>query len=283
MGKHEVSGVSEIHRNADDTDLLAEEIREVGYTIVTDVVDATGIDEARRRIEAVYERQVEELGGPDRLALIDDSDIVRCPLSYDDFFVDLAANARVREVVERILGTDYFVVMAQNGVINRPSEDIHQHRWHRDLQYRHFTSSRPLAISALYALDDFSATTGGTNLLPGSHRSEQFPSPEFAERHSVVAEAPAGSVLIFDSMMFHRTGINSSGRVRRAVNNIFTLPMIQQQISIPRALGGRFSDDPRLRRLLGYEAPPSSSALEWRLERLERAGAAARANGAPGR
>jgi ectoine hydroxylase-related dioxygenase (phytanoyl-CoA dioxygenase family) len=173
--------------------------------------------------------------------------------------------------------------MSQNAIINRPSQGLYQHTWHRDLQYRHFTSSRPLAVSALWCIDDFSPATGGTQLLPGSHRSEHFPSPEYIERHKATPQAESGSVLVFDAMVFHRAGANSSGRVRRAVNHIYTLPLIQQQISLPHALEGRFEDVPRLRRLLGYEAPPSASALDWREAKLRAAGTEVPTNAVPGR
>lgn len=60
--------------------------------------------------------------------------------------------------------------------------------------------------------------------------------------------------------------------MRRGVNHVFTLPVIQQQISIPSALGGRFEDDGSLRALLGYAAPPAESVLAWRRQKLEAAG-----------
>lgn len=280
MGPMQTQGVSEFRRNADEVDLLLEEVRERGYTVLPAVLDADQLNETRERIDAVYERQVEEFGGVERLEAINDADIARCLLEYDDFFVELAANPSVSQVIERLLG-DYFVLTAQNGIINRPTEDqYYQHAWHRDLQYRHLTSSRPLAVTALYCIDDFTLATGGTHLLPGSHRREDFPSPEFIERHEDRAEAEAGSVLLLDSMVFHRAGVNTSGKVRRAINHIFALPMIQQQISLPDALGGRFSEDPRLRRLLGYEAPPGASTLDWRTRKLKAEDAQVASSGA---
>jgi ectoine hydroxylase-related dioxygenase (phytanoyl-CoA dioxygenase family) len=275
-------GISEFHRNEDEVDVLAEEVQNAGFTVIPGVLDEAELREARELIDTIYSRQVEEVGGSERLALINDVDVGRCLLAYDDFFVEVAAHPRVRDVVERLLG-DYIVLSSQNAIINRPTDDLYQVTWHRDLQYRHFTSSRPLAISALFCIDEFSAETGGTHLLPGSHLIEHFPSPEFVERHAAVVNAEAGSVLVFDAMVFHRAGANTSGRVRRAVNHIYGLPMIQQQISLPDALGGRHSDDPRLRRLLGYEAPPAASVLDWRTKKLQAAGAAAQANGVPGR
>src|SRR5436305_5427517 len=240
-------GVSEFHRNESAGDALVEEIREVGFAVVPGVLTDEQLAEMRRRIDEIYEQQVDEIGGLERLALINDVDVARCLLSYDDIFVEMAGLPRVIEVVERFLG-EYIVLSSQNAIINRPSDDLFQVTWHRDLQYRHFTSSRPLAMSALFAIDEFSTETGGTHFLPGSHRSEKFPSPDYVERHQVVAKAPAGSVVIFDAMAYHRAGANTSGRVRRAVNHIYGVPNIQQQISLPMALGGRFENDPRLRR-----------------------------------
>lgn len=260
-------GIHHTHVNETEAQVLAEEISILGYTVVHDVLDAAQLEEARRRIDAAYAKQVEELGGQHVLESMNDADIARCLLEYDHFFIDVAANERVRAVLEELLG-DYVVLMAQNAIINQPREEHYQHSWHRDINHQHFTSSRPLAISALYCIDDFSPATGGTHLLPVTHRIEDFPSDEFVERHSVIAEAPAGSVLLFDAMLFHRAGENRSGKVRRAINHIFTLPFLQQQISLPDALAGAGKDDDRLHRLLGYGAPPAANALDWRRRRL---------------
>jgi ectoine hydroxylase-related dioxygenase (phytanoyl-CoA dioxygenase family) len=148
--------------------------------------------------------------------------------------------------------------------MNQASDEHYQVTWHRDLNYQHFTSSRPLALSALYAIDDFTELTGGTNLLPASHKSEVFPSPEYVEQHQKLIEANPGSIIIFDSMVYHRSGFNRSGRVRRGVNHIYTLPLIKQQISLPQMLQGKFSDDPYLRRFLGYDTQTGESVQEWR-------------------
>ena len=82
--------------------------------------------------------------------------------------------------------------------------------------------------------------------MPGSHKFEYFPSPEFAKEYEVQISAKAGSMIVFDSMMFHRTGENTSGRIRRAVSHVFARPIIKQQISLPKVLGGKYSDDPFL-------------------------------------
>ena len=83
-------------------------------------------------------------------------------------------------------------------------------------------------------------------------------------------EAKAGSIIVFDSMLYHRGGRNTSGRPRLGINHIFVLPFIKQQIDLPSALGGKFRDDPVLGRLLGYESAPAASAYLWRKVKIER-------------
>jgi ectoine hydroxylase-related dioxygenase (phytanoyl-CoA dioxygenase family) len=272
IGSPRTHGVTEARSSDTPAAICAEEIATVGYTVLRDVLAQDELAAARRSIDDIYAQQVAELGGEEALQEIDDADVARCPLCYDDFFVELAAHPSVMSVVRELLGPRV-VLMSQNGIINRSSGAHYQLTWHRDLNYQHFVSSRPLAISALHCIDDFSADTGGTCVLPASHKVEAFPSPAVVERQEVGVDAPAGSVIVFDAMLFHRAGRNRSGGVRRAVNHIYTLPLISQQISLPKALGGRFSDDPRLSTLLGYEFAPGEDPTEWRRRKLERTAA----------
>ncbi|HZI20738.1 MAG TPA: phytanoyl-CoA dioxygenase family protein [Pyrinomonadaceae bacterium] len=267
-------GVKEFTRLASSWDAHVEQIRLLGYTIVPGALAADELAVAREKLDGIYQRQVEEVGGEARLAAINDGYTVRCPLVYDDFFLALATNRAVLSVVERLLG-DYFVLMLQNGLLNVPAEGNEQNAgsWHRDLNYQHFVSTRPLSISALFCVDDFTEENGGTSVLPATHKAESFPSEEFVRDQSRPIEAPAGSVLVFDSMLYHRGGLNRTARVRRAVNHMYTLPFIKQQISLPQALGGRFCEDPFLAKLLGYESEPDPSVREFREKRLARLGA----------
>jgi ectoine hydroxylase-related dioxygenase (phytanoyl-CoA dioxygenase family) len=125
-----------------------------------------------------------------------------------------------------------------------------------------------LALSALYCIDEFTEETGGTYLLPGTHKVEAFPSVEYTLAHQTTISAKAGSILIFDSMLYHRTGFNRSRGTRRAVNHIYCLPLIKQQISFPKVLRGKFSDDPFLKKFLGYETESGESVRQWREKKL---------------
>jgi ectoine hydroxylase-related dioxygenase (phytanoyl-CoA dioxygenase family) len=262
-------GIVERGVAASDAARIAERIRLAGYAVVPGGFSSAEVADFGTRLEQVMARQVEEFGGADRLASIGDALTARCPIVYDDAFLALAAHATVLAICRELLG-DYIVLMQQNGVINPSGERHTQVAYHRDLPYQHFTSSRPLAISALFCIDPFTAETGATTMIPGSHRMEQFPSETVAAELDTHVSADPGSFIVFDAMVFHRAGQNRSGRLRRAVNQVFSTPIIAQQISLPDALNGRYADDPGLARLFGYEVAPSRSVAAWRERRLAR-------------
>ena len=261
-------GVKEQEAAAGGVAAHAERIRLAGYSVLPGAFDERETKEFSTRLDEVLRRQTEEFGR-ERLECIGDEFTARCPLLYDDAFLKLATHPPLLALVRLLLG-DYVVLMQQNGVINPPKEVHTQGAFHRDLPYQHFTSSRPLAVGALFCIDPFRVETGATTVIPGSHHTEQFPSPDVAAALEVSVEAEPGSFVVFDAMLFHRAGNNRSGRIRRGVNNVFSVPIIAQQISLPSALNGRYSDDPALARLLGYESAPAASITEWRTRRLHR-------------
>jgi ectoine hydroxylase-related dioxygenase (phytanoyl-CoA dioxygenase family) len=262
-------GIREREQDGDALAFHAERVRTIGYSVLDSGISREDVDRFGTSLDAILERQVQEFGGMNRLLSIGDADTVRCPLAYDDRFVELVRHPTLLRLCRRVLG-EYVQLMQQNGVVNRSSEDHPQRAYHRDLPYQHFVSSRPLALSALFCIDPFRVETGATTVVPASHLSERFPSDDVTASLETPIEAAPGAFIVFDSMLFHRAGSNRSGRPRRAVNQVFTVPIIAQQISLPAALHGRFADDPELARLLGYEAAPAPSVAEWRERRLAR-------------
>jgi ectoine hydroxylase-related dioxygenase (phytanoyl-CoA dioxygenase family) len=271
QGAVRVFGVHEHTRLNCEVDGYVEEIKLVGYTVVPGALDAAGLDAIRTSVDRIYQIQAAEIGGEARLEKINDAHTARALLAYDEIFLGVATNPKVLAIVERLLG-GYYTLMLQNGVLNMPGVGDEQNAgsWHRDLNYQHFVSTRPLSVSALFCVDDFREETGGTHVLPASHKTEALPSDEFILAHERVIEAHAGSALVFDSMLFHCSGHNRSGRVRRALNHMYTLPFIKQQISLPKILNGKFRDDPFLGKFLGYDSESDESVIEFRSKRLGR-------------
>jgi ectoine hydroxylase-related dioxygenase (phytanoyl-CoA dioxygenase family) len=79
-------------------------------------------------------------------------------------------------------------------------------------------------------------------------------------------EAKAGSLLFFDSRLYHRAGQNRSARPRRALNFQYTRPFIKQQIDLTALFSGRVERESELGRALGMWAVPPKSVEEFRVE-----------------
>ena len=105
--------------------------------------------------------------------------------------------------------------------------------WHADWPYNqtnasHIPAPYPdavLHLSTIWMLTPFSAETGGTLVVPGSHRWPRNPAagdmPEVdnedvypTERH---VEGRAGSALVYDSRLWHAVAANRSDQPRVAL------------------------------------------------------------------
>src|SRR5437764_15378759 len=89
-------GVTETHQGADAFDAMAEELTRVGYTMLDSGLDSERIGLLRERLPRIYERQAAELRAAP-LEQSDDSGVVRCPLAYDESFLELATSPRLLE------------------------------------------------------------------------------------------------------------------------------------------------------------------------------------------
>jgi len=251
---------------ASAVDEAAEKVRrlgyarlDAGYTPAQLASIAAAFESARQRYVA---RWTEE-----RLRSLDELHTLRALCTHGGpEFVELACNPVLLALLEKLIA-GRFVLNQQNGIINPPAQSYNQAAWHRDLPYQHFVSSSPLAINALFAVDDFTADNGATFVLPASHRAEAFPSEEFVRDSAVQVEARAGEFILLDCMTFHCGGFNRTDRPRRAVNHVYTIPMFKQQIKLPGNLDAQ-QLPPGQKGLFGfdYQEPASIEAyLESRV------------------
>jgi ectoine hydroxylase-related dioxygenase (phytanoyl-CoA dioxygenase family) len=264
-------GVTERRRAKDEFDVHVQELEYLGYTVVESGLSVAELDSLRTGLDQLLGTYTEEWGGSAFLEDIGESDQIRAPLAFDEQFLSVATNCRILEIARRMLG-GYFLLTQQNGIVNRPSVKAHhQSAFHRDLPYQHFVSSRAIALNALLCIDAFDAEAGSTTILPASHKEEDFPSEEYIRQNMRAMVAPAGSFIVMNSMLYHRAGHNRSNRLRRAINNVYALPFVKQQIVLPCLLNGKWSDDPGLARLLGYHSDPPRSIAEFIAGRVARA------------
>lgn len=105
--------------SGDAIDRLVEEVSVRGFAVMPQAIETHDVLELNRRLDAVYAAQCDEVGGEHVLLELQDADIVRCPLAYDDAFLSVARHPAVMKVVKRLIG-DNLVLLMQNGIINRP-------------------------------------------------------------------------------------------------------------------------------------------------------------------
>ncbi|MGY4493078.1 phytanoyl-CoA dioxygenase family protein [Pseudomonas sp. TE3610] len=217
---------------ASAVDEVVEQVKNLGYAILHSGYLIDEIKSAQATFTQAR-KQYAQRYGLDALVKIDEANTIRAPILYGEpFFLHLALNQKLLSVIEKLI-VGKFILNQQNGLINPPKQTYNQAAWHRDLPYQHFTSSSPLAINALYCVDDFTCQNGATYVLPASHKSTDFPSDRYIHNNAIQIEAPAGSFIIMDCMAYHAGGFNTTDVERRAINHVFTIPYFKQQINIP--------------------------------------------------
>lgn len=77
-----------------------------------------------------------------------------------------------------------------------------------------------------WLLDDFTAENGATRIVPGSHRREMRPQDVLEDAvatqpDEIQALAPAGSVLVFNSHLWHGGALNKTAAARRVIHSAF--------------------------------------------------------------
>jgi len=251
---------------ADGATLAQEELARNGFAVLRGALSLSVVAAMREALDRLLTVQTARFGGEERLSEIGDAWLVRAPLQEEPIFLELLRLPALDVIVEATLGPAA-LVMQQNGIILPPmAATHHQQSWHRDLPYQEFTSSKPIALGSLAVLDSFTADSGGTRFLPGSHRHESFPSEDYVARWAYQPEAAAGDVVVFDAMVFHAGGVNSGQFPRRAVNTLFGIPLLAQQV----ALTAKPDMDPKMRRRLGLDYQPAAGADAWRAARHAR-------------
>src|SRR5438045_5528094 len=102
-----VFGVKEFSRASSNVEQCVEEIRMMGYTVVSNALDDDELELSREKVDRIYRDQADELGGEDELRKFNDTYTARALLAYDDFFLKVATNPSVLPIVEALLG-DYY-------------------------------------------------------------------------------------------------------------------------------------------------------------------------------
>ena len=190
-----------------------------------------------------------------------DAGIAHHILPAHPVFSELIEEFPCASVVKAFLGGS-FILNSIGGLMNKPeTEGAYLHNWHRDLRAYTQADDLKLMLNALINLDPFTVENGGTLVDLGSHHIPE----QRAEKTVAQLECPAGSLLFFDSRLWHAAGQNRSKYIRRAITLTFTPPFFKPQIDHVKQLGAdRVSvSGETLKKRLGWYARVPESLDDW--------------------
>ena len=130
----------------------------------------------------------------------------------------------------------------------QPAQAIHRDRW---AWGKHMQAIEP-QLNTIWALTDFTAANGATQVVPGS---VGWPDERVAEPGEIArAEMKKGSVLLYTGSVFHGGGPNDSDGDRWGLNITYALGWLRQEenqyLSCPPEIARTL--EPELQALIGY-------------------------------
>jgi ectoine hydroxylase-related dioxygenase (phytanoyl-CoA dioxygenase family) len=127
---------------------------------------------------------------------------------HDKIFLEIINSYRFQKILKKLFkdSASYYILNQQNIIINKPENSHNQSSWHRDFPY--FSSYMPFgsAFSIIITLSNFNFNNGGTKVLPYSHKMKTLPRWDFINSENVTINCKIGSLIIFDSQLYHCAG-----------------------------------------------------------------------------
>lgn len=203
-----------------DVERHVRSVRLAGFTVVRGVVPPDGVATVRDSVADTVER----VAGYSDVGV----GFVATILNHDQSIVSHLGNRRLLDVIDRLLGPFVHVSFA-SAIINAPGNS--RGKWHADWPFNQELAGRvpspypdaAMHLTTLWMLSPFTVETGGTLVVPGSHRSPTNPTGDNGyDRYERVpgetnATGDAGDVLLFDSRLWHATAPNRTIEPRVAL------------------------------------------------------------------
>jgi ectoine hydroxylase-related dioxygenase (phytanoyl-CoA dioxygenase family) len=231
----------------------AAQIREAGYTVLDDAVEPNAI---ARLVSALDAIEREHRHGFAKTTF-EGLNTVRINnlLAHGDVFWQVPLHAAALAIAEQVLDKELLLSSFCSLTLGpgQTAQPLHEDTQQIPLSRPH----PPLAVNAIWALSDFTTANGATLVVPGSHK---FPSsPKYGKSYGpadgvTAMTMKAGSILLFDSALWHAGGANTSSARRYALSCYYGAGWLRQQenlqLGIPQETARRFPR--RLQEMCGY-------------------------------
>ncbi len=239
-----------------------DEIATRGFAIMENAIDAEFATRLRDALEILQEED-HVLHGKDFLYQVGQEGFVINIGDRGPLFEELLLRRPMMPVVEAILGQDVALYLFQ-GVLVPPGggRGAYPWKWHSDLYHVNTAVGDPgflVGLNCLIYLDDVDSANGGTYMLPGTQgllESEvEVTDLNFIKHHAVQVTAPKGSAALFNPLVWHCAGANTTDRSRWAIKMLtvrdWVLPQMDYARSVRPEVLARLDDGAR--RLLGCD------------------------------
>tara|TARA_R110000765_G_scaffold224643_3_gene328638 strand:+ start:1900 stop:2673 length:774 start_codon:yes stop_codon:yes gene_type:complete len=242
-----------------------EDLSTKGYTVIRNWVSEAWLNRIKEILPRLFEehKAIREHNNNG----INSDEVAMNVLASDDFFIEFLQEMDDRYLIDDI-ESHYFkedcILNSFTAISNIAAESsVFYKQMHRDI--KRYSNSVPILLNMLVMVDDFTEENGGTLLLPYSHLREKKPTEEFWEKNNVSIEGKAGDIIVWNSNIFHASGVNKTNQNRRGLPITFSLPYYKQLLDYPRALGYERESEfsLKIQRLLGYHSRVPESIEEW--------------------
>ncbi len=188
---------------------------------IDQLIRSEGEDAGSELFDSKYIRHPKEAGA-DRLA-----DLVNKGAIFDIFYT----HAKVLAGIEAVLGHQ-FKLSSLNYRAAKPGQGLQ--KLHVD--YGNAVADGEYKVcNTIWLLDNFTENNGATRIVPGSHKLKVLPNevmedPELCHADEIKIIAPAGSVFIFNSHVWHGGTTNRTDSYRRSIHSYFCTSDQPQQL-----------------------------------------------------
>jgi hypothetical protein len=201
-----------------DIDLAKQQFEEFGYCIIRDAISPSAMAALRSRL--IEQAEVEKALG---LAMLDGGagtpnqrpwNLVNKGVEFES----LLENHLIQEFGNTYLG-EGFILGGLSGNIAGPGGE--PQTLHYDQMVHQPSVPFMSGFNIAWLLDDVTEENGGTRIIPGSHRWHRGPDNPYSIEGTIAAEGPAGSVVVWDTRLWHGTGPNRTNKKRHVLLSVF--------------------------------------------------------------